>query len=99
MGNLSLEQPRTCQSRRGRRARTAGFSLVEAIVASGIVGLMLVASVNLLGGAVRARAADNDHRTGLMLAQQLMAEIQQQAYKDETPLNLTFGPELGESGT
>ena len=32
-----------------------------------------------------------------MLAQQLMAEIQQQPYKDQTVLGLLFGPELGES--
>ena len=68
-------------------------------MASGIVALMLVASLNLLAGAVKTRAADSDHRTALMLANQLMAEIQQQPYKDETPLNLTFGLELGESGT
>jgi type II secretory pathway pseudopilin PulG len=80
---------------RGRGAR--GFSLVEAVVAAGIVGLMLLASVNLLGGAVRARAVDNDHRTALMLAQQLMAEIQQQPYKDEFIGGLLFGPEIGES--
>jgi type II secretory pathway pseudopilin PulG len=81
----------------GARGSARGFSMVEALVAAGIVGLMLVASVNLLGGAVRARAADNDHRTALMLAQQLMAEIQQQPYKDPTALGLLFGPELGES--
>ena len=83
---------------RGGMGRGA-FSLVEAVVAAGIVGLMLVASLNLLTGAVRTRLNDNDRRTGLMLAQQLMAEIQQQPYKDETPLNLTFGPELGEATT
>jgi type II secretory pathway pseudopilin PulG len=80
-----------------RRPAPRGFSLVEAVVAAGIVGLMLVASMNLVGGAVRTRVVDNDHRTALMLAQQLMAEIQQQPYKDESPLGLLFGPELGES--
>ena len=98
MGFARHSQPLTAAAHRRRHARRA-FSLVEAIVASGIVALMLVASLNLLAGAARTRATDSGHRTGLMLANQLMAEIQQQPYKDETPLNLTFGPELGESGT
>ena len=81
-----------------RRATGArGFSLVEAMVSAGIVGVMLVASVNLLSSAARTRAADNNRRTALFLAQQLMAEVQQQPYKDDSPLNLVFGPELGES--
>ena len=75
----------------------SGFSLVEAVVAAGIVALMLVASLNLLTGAARTRAADSDRRTALMLAGQLMAEIQQQPYKDESLTGLLFGPELGET--
>ena len=79
----------------GRAGR--GFSLVEAMVSAGIVGVMLVASVNLLSSAARTRVADNNRRTALMLAQQLISEIQQQPYKDESLLNLVFGPELGET--
>ena len=78
--------------------RRPGFSLVEAVVAAGIVGLMLVASINLFGSAVRTRAADNDRRSALMLANQLISEIQQQPYKDESITALLFGPELGEGG-
>jgi type II secretory pathway pseudopilin PulG len=86
-------------SRRPRRlaSRARGFSLVEAMVSAGIVGVMLVASVNLLSSAARTRAADSNHRTGLLLAQQLMAEVQTQPYKDEA-LPPLFGPELGETG-
>jgi type II secretory pathway pseudopilin PulG len=86
----------------GRRAahvcgRTwRGFSLVEAVVATGIVAVMLVASMNLLGSAAKSRGFDNDRRTALMLAHQLMGEIQQQPYKDESMLALLFGPEAGE---
>ena len=102
MGTAADAQPRrrstATHAVRARRFGVArGFSLVEAVVAAGIVGLMLVASVNLVGGAVRARVSDNDHRTALMLAQQLMAEIQQQPYKDPGAAPL-FGPELGETG-
>jgi type II secretory pathway pseudopilin PulG len=84
-------------SRRPRRLASGarGFSLVEAMVSAGIVGVMLVASVNLLSSAARTRNADNNHRTGLLLAQQLITEVQTQPYKDESlPV---FGPEAGET--
>lgn len=74
-----------------------GFSLLEAIVSAGIVGIMLVASVNLLGSAARTRAVDSDRRTAILLAHQLLSEVQQQAYKDESLTALLFGPELGEN--
>lgn len=83
--------------RRPATGRARGFSLVEAMVSAGIVGVMLVASVNLLSSAARTRVADGNRRTGGMLAQQLVSEILTQPYKDEALLNLTFGPELGES--
>ena len=94
-GSLAQLRPRRCRHGIGLRR---GFSLVEAVVAAGIVALMLVASLNLLTGAARSRAADSDRRTALMLADQLMAEIQQQPYKDESLTGLLFGPELGETG-
>lgn len=88
---------RSAARRRARPARRRGFSLIEALVSAVIVALMLVASLNLLGSAARSRASDNDRRVALMLAQQLMSEIQQQQYKDEDLLALLFGPELFES--
>ena len=87
--------------RRGRRpARrpARGFSLVEAMVSAGIVGVMLVASVNLLGSAAKTRVTDNNRRTALALAQQLISEIQPLPYKDDSPTAVLFGPELDEGG-
>ena len=82
-----------------RRARRGGgFSLVEAMVSAGIVGVMLVASVNLLGSAARTRASDGNRRSALLLAQQMITEVQSQPYKDESLTALLFGPELGEDG-
>ena len=72
--------------------------MVEAIIAAGIVGLMLAASLNLLAAAAKSRAASNDRRAALMLAHQLMGEVLQQPYKDESIAALLFGPELGEGG-
>jgi type II secretory pathway pseudopilin PulG len=82
-----------------RRGARQAFSLLEAIVAAAIVAVMLVASLNLLGSAALARGADNDHRTALLLAHQLMGEVQQQPYKDESLLAVLFGPEAGETNT
>ena len=79
--------------------RRAGFSLVEAMVSAGIVGVMLVASVNLLGSAARTRVADSNRRTGIMLAQQLISEVISQPYKEDSLLGaVLFGPEAGEAG-
>lgn len=82
-----------------RRATPAarGFSLVEAMVSAGIVGVMLVASVNLLSSAARTRASDNNRRAAMLLAQHLLSEVQQLPYKDESLLGLLFGPELSEN--
>ena len=87
--------PKARDAARPRAAR--GFSLVEAMVSAGIVGVMLVASVNLFGGAAKTRLTDNNRRTALLLGHQLMSEVQQQQYKDESLLALLFGPELGEN--
>lgn len=84
-------------SNRRRAARGRGFSLVEAMVSAGIVGVMLVASVNLFGSAAKTRVTDNGRRTALLLAHQLMSEVQQQPYKDESLTALLFGPELLET--
>lgn len=84
-------------SGRRRAARGRGFSLVEAMVSAGIVGVMLVASVNLLGSAAKTRVTDNNRRTALALAQQLMSEIQPLPYKDDALTGILFGPELGET--
>ena len=67
-------------------------------MSAGIVGVMLVASVNLLGSAARTRVTDNNRRTALSLAQQLISEIQPLPYKDDSLTAVLFGPELGENG-
>lgn len=96
--NLWSARPHGGRAPGAGRARGArGFSLVEAMVSAGIVGVMLVASVNLLGSAARTRAADSERRTALFLAHQLLSEVQQQDYKDGSLLAVLFGPELGES--
>ena len=92
-----LRLPRRRSAGRAGAARGArGFSLVEAMVSAGIVGVMLVASVNLLSSAARTRVTDSNRRTALLLAQQLLSEVVAQPYKDELLNILVFGPESGE---
>lgn len=96
--NFHIARPRCVRAPAAGGARgVGGFSLVEAIVSAGIVGIMLVASLNLLGSAARTRAGDNDRRTAIFLAHELLSEVQQQNYKDPSLTALLFGPELGEN--
>ncbi len=73
------------------------FSLAEVVVATFIVGVMLVAALRTVGSAARGRVAMANHERGVLLAQQLMSEILQADYvePDESPV---FGPEAGETG-
>lgn len=75
--------------------RRRGFSHVEVVVSTLIVGLMLVSATNLLGGVVRSRAVSGNTARAVLLAQEMMCEIAGVAYAEATtPL---FGPEAAES--
>jgi len=80
-----------------RRSRRRAFSLIEVLVATAIMGVLLVAAMQTVGNSVRAERFTADTSQGLWLAQQLMAEIRGAKYRepDETP---TFGPEPLETG-
>jgi Tfp pilus assembly protein PilV len=81
--------PRTPSTRR------RGFSHVEVLVSTLIVGLMLVSATNLLGGVVRSRAVSGNTTRAVLLAQEMMCEIANVAYAEaSTPL---FGPEAAEN--
>ncbi len=72
------------------------FSLAEAIVAIAIVGIMLVAALNTVGAARLGEQKTGDRGKGMLLAQQLMAEILQQRYEEPVDIPV-FGPESGEA--
>lgn len=74
----------------------AGFSLIEAAVATLIVGGLFVAALGALSGATKASAVNVDRATGLLLAGEMMSEIVNARYvePDDTP---AFGPEPGET--
>ena len=83
-------QKRECERRRG-------FSLVEVVVSSLLVGLVLVGAMDCLGAVIRGRMSTSDSGRGEQFAQELMTEILSQNYQEpvDTP---TFGRESSESG-
>ena len=66
----------------------AGFSMVEVVVSTLLVGIVLVTALNSVGGAIKTwEATDNDLERNA-LAHELMAEILAKAYADpEDPNN------------
>lgn len=79
-------------NRRSRRALT----LIEVIASVMLVSLVLLASLRCVGGVFASwRSAESLHE-GRGLAQELMAEILQQAY-EEPQSGVAFGRETGES--
>ncbi len=75
-----------------------GFTLVEAVAATLIVGMVLAGALAGVGSSRISRARIAEHVRGQQLALDLIAEILQTAYQDpvQTP---GFGLEPGESST
>jgi hypothetical protein len=80
----------------GSRRRYTALTLVEVVASTFIVSLMMVGALNSLGAATRSSDSIGNRAVALGLADELMSEIVQVAYKDpdQTPL---FGREPGES--
>ncbi len=78
-------------------AAPRGFSLLEAVIAIVLVGVVLLAAFHVLGGTTQSAHLTSLRATGLLLAQDLVAEILPTDYADpdQTPV---FGPEPGEDG-
>lgn len=62
--------------------RRRAFTLIEAVIASLIVGIALVPAMSMVGVAARDRAIQNDLAAGMTLARNLMSEIVQTRYAD-----------------
>jgi prepilin-type N-terminal cleavage/methylation domain-containing protein len=80
----------------GSSSARRAFSLVEVVIATIIMGVLLVAAMQTVGHSVRAERSNADQSIGFRLAQQLMSEALLAKYvePDETP---TFGPEAAEA--
>jgi type II secretory pathway pseudopilin PulG len=82
---------------RQRRCRPA-LTLVEIVVSTMIVGVLMVAVLNTLGGATSSSESAGNRAVALGLADDLTAEILKAKYVDPGT-SPVFGPESGESGT
>ncbi len=72
------------------------FSLIETLISVVLVGGLLVAALNTVGSAALGRGQMTNAARGMLLAQQLVAEILRQPYDEpiDTPV---FGREATES--
>lgn len=72
--------------------RRPGMTLVEVVMCTLLVSVVLVGAMNMLGAVVRGRVTTSDTARAQQMAQQLMAEILNTAYGDDSlPV---FGREL-----
>jgi len=74
----------------------SGFSLIESVIAISLVGTMMVAALNVVGASQVARQTSVHKSTGLMLAEELMAEILKTPYRDPENGTTHFGVEPDE---
>ena len=86
-----------CNRQTSTTRNTTGFSLVEAVVATLIVGILLVAVMNTVGFSNAAQYKSTEQARGEALAQAIMAEILNQAYEEPDDIP-SFGRESSESG-
>jgi hypothetical protein len=78
-----------------RRDIGHGFSVIEAVLSTLVIGVMLVAVLNTVGAARTAQVWNADRVRATHLAGTLLAEIVDRSYADPTEVQL-FGPEASE---
>ena len=80
-----------------RSSLRPGFSMVEVVVSSLLVGLVLVGAMRSLGAMVRGRVSLGNADRAALLAVDLLSEILENEYEDpdEVPI---FGAEASETG-
>lgn len=83
---------------RNRERYRAGVGMMEVLVATLIVGIVMVAALRSLGAAVRASVSIAQHHKAVGLAEELMSEILQASYHDPEGED-TIGLDSGESAT
>lgn len=90
------EQRRSSVHDRKAPTLRRGFSLLEVVVATLIVGVMMVAALESLGALARGRSYIAERSRGWTLAQDMMAEVLDRHYEepDDTP---SFGTEGAEA--
>ena len=87
-------QPETSQK---LRRRQGGFSLIEAVVASGLLGLVIVGSMATITNGIKLTDRSEQSEDLVIAAQSLLEEVRVRAFED--PVSPVFGRETGESAT
>jgi len=72
------------------------MSLIETMVSVLLVSILFAAALNTLGASARTQGSHARRETALLLAQDLMSEILQQAYEDPDQTSNPGGIETGE---
>lgn len=83
--------------RKSQKHRSHGMAMVEIVFSIMLVGGLVVAAIHTVGSSVMGRQITSDHNRGHLLAQELMSEILQNDYRENSEI-ITFGKELGETG-
>jgi MSHA pilin protein MshD len=76
-----------------------GFTLVESLMATLVIGGLAVAVLNGVGGVVQGRQRSADRERAVLLASRLMNEICARAYADPDGSGVAFGVDTGESAS
>ncbi len=75
--------------------------MVEVVVATLLSGIVIIGSLEVMGGAIKTRTASSQYALGPMLASELLAEVMSKSYEDpEAPGTGSLfgvGKESGES--
>lgn len=79
-----------------RRAPARGFTMVESTISILIVGVMMVAALEAVGGARSAQQEMQISSRGRMFAEDLLSEIVRKPYQDTNDAVVVFGKELSE---
>ncbi len=80
-----------------RACSARALTLVEAVVSIALVGVMLVAALNTVGASQTTQKKMGDRNRAMLLAQDLLAEIVQQAYMEPGQESSPIGVEGGEA--
>jgi type II secretory pathway pseudopilin PulG len=75
-------------------ANRRGFTMIEAAMSVGIVGVLLACSMTVMGSIARQRMLQAERRAAFELDEQLLGEVLSQYFQD--PAGSSFGPSAGQ---
>ncbi|MBN1489569.1 MAG: type II secretion system protein [Phycisphaerae bacterium] len=102
VGRVRADRPLRCSNAAPRwvlPTSRRGFTLVESVLATLVVGLTMVAALNTVGASSLTQRRTQDRDRAMLLARSLMAEIVAQAYEEPAMPAGGFGQEAGEAAT